>query len=164
MTARTAALSIGFLAAGALGVWIGPYVTDRDEVVAPTGTAVVAETPPGPPAAARPMTRQEPAISAIASVPASSTALQRRLKTVLNEGADPAIAAKDFRDGEEFAAVAHASRNLGVPFMVLKQLVVEDRMSLAGAIRELRPGVNAALEANRARIMARADIAAITLS
>jgi hypothetical protein len=74
-----------------------------------------------------------------------------------------AIAAKGFRSGEEFAAVAHASRNLGVPFMVLKHRVLEERKSLAAAIRELKPDADAVKEAGRARIMARADVAAAAL-
>jgi hypothetical protein len=49
----------------------------------------------------------------------------RASKPVLSEGMNLAIAAKGFRSGEEFAAVAHASRNLDVPFMVLKHRVLE---------------------------------------
>ena len=72
------------------------------------------------------------------------------------------IASDGFRNGEQFAAVAHAARNLGVPFMLLKHRVLEEHRSLAAAIRELKPGVNAVEEANRAQSMARADIAAIS--
>jgi hypothetical protein len=123
-------------------------------------TEVAASPSPQEPATTSRSARQEAAIPA---VPASSADLQQRLKPVLNEGMNLTVAAQGFRDGEEFASVAHASRNLGVPFMVLKQRVVEGRMPLATAIRELKPDVNAAREANRARIMARADIAAIAL-
>lgn len=160
---KATALSLGFVGAVAFGIWVGPYVTGRADATADAAlrpSTEVATTPaPQAPAAAS-TAPHEPTLP---SVPASSVELQRRLKPVLNEGVNLEIAAKGFRDGEQFAAVAHASRNLGVPFMVLKQLVIEGRMSLATAIRDLKPDVNAAREANRARIMARADIAAIAL-
>lgn len=43
-----------------------------------------------------------------------------RLKDVLNQGTNVQMAAEGFRNGEQVAAVAHAARNTGVPFMVLK--------------------------------------------
>lgn len=160
---KATALSLGFVGAVAFGIWVGPYVTGRAEATpdAAMPPTEVATTPTlHEPATASATARHEPTLPA---VPASSADLQRRLKPVLNEGMNLALAARGFLDGEQFAAVAHASRNLGVPFMVLKQRVIEGRMSLASAIRELKPDVNAASEANRARIMARADIAAIAL-
>lgn len=45
--------------------------------------------------------------------------------------------------------------------MVLKDRVVAKRMSLAAALRDVKPDVNAAAEANRARTMARA-VAAVS--
>jgi hypothetical protein len=161
---KATTLSLGFVGAVAFGTWIGPYLTGSANATAGVATrppTEIATTPtPQGPAPAPAVARHEPTLP---TVPASSVELQRRLKPVLNEGMNLEIAAKGFRDGEEFAAVAHASRNLGVPFMVLKQRVIEGRMSLATAIRELKPDANAAGEANRARIMARADIAAIAL-
>ena len=166
-TGKATALSLGFVAAVALGMWIGPYVTG-DEGATTNAAAQAVQTAPEAVAStdARPSSPRmvtaapEPVLPA---VPATSTDLQKRLKPVLNEGMNLAIAAKGFRDGEQFAAVAHASRNLGVPFMVLKHRVVEERKSLAAAIRELKPDVDAVKEANRARTMARADVAAAAL-
>jgi len=165
MTTGTAtALCLSFVSAFALGVWTGPHVTGAREAtpiaaVQPAPDAVA--SPDARPSAAKTVAAApEPALSAI---PATSADLQKRLKPVLNEGMNLAIAAKGFRSGEEFAAVAHASRNLEIPFMVLKHRVLEERKSLAAAIRELKPDADAVKEASRARIMARADVAAAAL-
>ena len=88
-------------------------------------------------------------------------ALHERLKPVLNRGANMAVAAEGFRSAEEFAAVAHAARNTDVPFMVLKHRVLNEGKSLAQAIRESKPAIDAANEASQARAQARSDIAAI---
>jgi len=164
-TGKATALCLGFVSAFTLGAWTGPYLSaHRDE---PAPVAAVQPAPeavnspsPKPNAPKVVATAPEPPTAA---VPATSSDLQRRLKPVLNEGMNLSIAAKGFRDGEQFAAVAHAARNLGVPFMVLKHRVLEERMSLAAAIRELRPDADAVKEANRARIMARADVAAAAM-
>ena len=71
------------------------------------------------------------------------------------------IAAQDFRNAEQFAAVAHAARNTEIPFMVLKHRVVNERKPLATAIRESKPDVDAVVEAQRARAEARSDLAAL---
>jgi hypothetical protein len=163
-TGKATALCLGFVAAVALGMWIGPYVTGNDDASATAAVQPAAETVASP--EARPSAPNIAAAApepALPVVPATSVDLQRRLKPVLNEGMNLSIAAKGFRDGEQFAAVAHAARNLGIPFMVLKHRVLEERKSLAAAIRELKPDVDAVKEANRARIMARADVAATAL-
>jgi hypothetical protein len=87
--------------------------------------------------------------------------LGERLKPLLNRGANMTIAAEGFGDAEQFAAVAHAARNTGVPFMLLKHRVVGEGKSLADAIRELQPGTNATVEAERAIAEARSDLAAL---
>lgn len=163
-TGNATALCLGFVSAFTLGMWLGPHVTGTPEATP------IAAVQPAPEAAApldaRPSASKTVAAApepALPAVPATSTDLQKRLKPVLNEGMNLAIAAKGFRSGEEFAAVAHASRNLGVPFMVLKHRVLEERKSLAAAIRELKPDADAVKEAGRARIMARADVAAAAL-
>jgi hypothetical protein len=74
---------------------------------------------------------------------------------------DVASAAAGFRDAEQFAAVAHAARNTGVPFQLLKHQVLQEKRTLAQAIRVVRPDVDAAVEAERARLIARGDVAAI---
>ena len=158
---KATTLALGFAGAVAVGVWIGPYVTDRSMAAR---EPVVDATPTASPEAAAARTaevRRNAPADAFASIPASSPDLQKRLQPVLNEGANVTLAARGFHNGEQFAAVAHAARNTGVPFAVLKHRVLVERKSLAEAIREMKPGVDAAREANRARIMARADLAAI---
>jgi hypothetical protein len=80
------------------------------------------------------------------------------LKPLLNKGADMGVASADFVDAEQFAAVAHAARNTEVPFMVLKHRVVEEGKRLEDAIREFKPELNAAVEADRARREAKSDV------
>ena len=92
----------------------------------------------------------------------SAPELQERLKPLLNRGSDMTLAARDFRDAEEFAAVAHAARNTSVPFVLLKHRVLNEGKTLAAAIRESKPDLNAMSEANRARAEAKSDIAALT--
>ena len=96
-----------------------------------------------------------------AHVNVDAPALQQRLKPVLNRGANMAMAADGFRSAEQFATVAHAARNTEVPFMVLKHRVLNEGKSLAQAIRESKPAIDAANEASQARAQARSDIAAI---
>jgi hypothetical protein len=87
-----------------------------------------------------------------------SPELQKRLKPLLNEGADLAVAADGFHNAEQFATVAHASRNTQVPFMVLKHRVVSEGMTLQAAILELKPDLNASVEATRAKAEAKMDL------
>lgn len=85
--------------------------------------------------------------------------LRDRAQAVLNRGTRLEIAAQDFADAEEFMTVAHAARNTGVPFMVLKHRVVNEQQTLADAIRDSKPDLNAQAEVSRARAAARADLA-----
>jgi hypothetical protein len=71
------------------------------------------------------------------------------------------VASADFVDAEQFAAVAHAARNTEVPFMVLKHRIVEEGKRLEDAIREFKPELNAAAEADRARRQAKSDVEAL---
>jgi hypothetical protein len=48
-----------------------------------------------------------------------------------------------------------------VPFQLLKHQVLQEKRTLAQAIRVVRPDVDAAVEAERARLIARGDVAAI---
>jgi len=152
-------LSLGFVGAVALGVWTGPYLTDRADLVAPAGQVAAADAQSDRAETAA-MSRRSTA-AAVPAVPASEPDLHKRLKPVLTSGANLTIASEGFRSGEQFAAVAHAARNIGAPFAVLKHRVVLKRMSLASAIHDVKPEVDAVAEANRASIMARADIVAI---
>jgi hypothetical protein len=84
--------------------------------------------------------------------------LRNRVKAVLNRGAKPEIAAADFATAEQFMTVAHAARNTQVPFMVLKDRVLNQGQTLAQAIHEFKPDLDASAEVTRARSAAREDI------
>src|SRR5262245_47357682 len=96
---KSLALTMALLVAMALGVWIGPHLTDRggfDRVhktasqdvasseTAKPGTADTARTAP----AARKPSRDEPA----AAIALSTPELHARLKPVLNKGTNMTIA------------------------------------------------------------------------
>ncbi len=94
---------------------------------------------------------------AVVIVPsASHPELQRRLKPVLNRGADMSKAADGFRNAEEFALVAHAARETQVPFMLLKHRVLEEGMSLDKAIRASKAVVE------KVKSAAREDLSALS--
>ena len=169
--AKASALAL-MLAIG-LAVWVGQYMTERrhvgNEPLPPTQTAApVAETNHATPTA-RPRStvrraspkRATPSEVAPATVSASAPELQQRLKPLLNKGANMAIASQEFKDGEQFAIVAHAARNTQIPFMVLKHRVLEEGKSLADAIQEFKPELDAKAEAARARVEAKSDVAAV---
>jgi hypothetical protein len=161
--AKATVLSLGFVGAVALGMWMRPYMFDDAARDSARSMPASAAQPKEVAAAPRPSAAKATVARAAApAVPATEPALQKRLKDVLNQGTNLEVAAEGFRDGEQFAAVAHAARNTGAPFMVLKDRVVTKRMSLTAAIRDAKPDVNAAAEANRARRMARADVAAVS--
>jgi hypothetical protein len=132
-------------------VW-GTGLPPEEEAAAPsdTGTQPAVKAP-----------AQLRVVSALPRVSPDAPELLGRLQPLLNKGADMNIAAEGFRDAETFAAVAHAARNTEVPFMVLKHQVVNRRKPLDKAIAELKPTVNAPIEANRARAEARSDIAGL---
>ena len=166
--------SAGLCCRVGLIIWTGPYITHHGSVgneAAPTAqaTAPGAETEQASPVetkrtpAPRRATakRAVTAVAPIVMVSASEPDLQQRLKPLLNKGADMSVASQEFRDGAQFAAVAHAARNTDVPFMVLKHRVLDERKSLADAIHEFKPGLDATAEAERARAQAKSDIAAI---
>jgi hypothetical protein len=72
------------------------------------------------------------------------------------------IAADGFRDAEQFATVAHAARNTHVPFMLLKHRILNEKKSLAEALKASKPDLDVASEITRARSEARSDVAAVT--
>jgi len=163
----------------ALGVWTGPYITHRAATVGDTiasatqSPAASVDTDRAAPKASRAATMprakakpkrsaaEDPAVAASVTtptIPAAAPALHVRLKPLLNKGADMGIASEDFDTAEQFAAVAHAARNTSVPFMVLKDRVVYKGKSLEDALREFKPDLNAAAEAQRARSEAKSDL------
>lgn len=178
--AKGSGLALAFIGAVALGVLIGPRITERFA----TATETVASSNPAPaasvekdqtarsaqraPAAHR--ARAKAGIAPVASpvvtepdaeaktLPAAAPALHERMKKVLNKGADMGIASEDFGSAEQFVSVAQAARNTKVPFMVLKQRVIYERKSLEEAIHEFKPDLNATEEARRARAEAKSVI------
>jgi hypothetical protein len=165
------ALIVGVLAIVALGVWWGPSLMDRGrEVTAPPAAAVSPSTEtakprraPAPRAVAKKDTEKTTiAPDVVPALPATQPELHARLKPVLNRGTRMEAAAEGFRDAEQFATVAHAARNTGVPFAVLKHRVLEEDQTLARAIRASKPDLDAEREVTRASNAARFDIAVIT--
>jgi hypothetical protein len=167
---KATVLALGLVGAVALGIWISPQVLGRDDAAGRDERPAAATAPqPSPSTAQRPAPGSASGSASVARastpaalVHASEPALLRRLKDVLSPGTNLQMAAEGFRSGEEFATVAHAARNTGTPFVVLKDRVVTKRMSLVAALRELKPDLDATAEANRARSMARSDIAALS--
>lgn len=166
-------LGVGIIAGVvALGVVVGPRLVHHEEPTVATAPAAPDTAAPvesdAKPVVKAPVTktadRSERTIAPerVPSLPADKPELQARLKPVLNQGAKMEIASEGFKSGEQFAAVAHAARNTAIPFMLLKHRVVEERMTLAQAIRESRPDLNAQHEAMRAHDAARYDIAVIS--
>src|SRR5262245_5744339 len=96
--------------------------------------------------------------------PVPTSQLARRLNPLLNERVKLENVATGFQTAEDFAAVVHASRNIRVPFTVLKHEVVDEGKTLAAAIQTVKPTADALLEADLARSEARADLAAISSS
>jgi hypothetical protein len=160
---KMTALSLGFVGAFALGVWTGPHIVQRSAnvaVAADDASVIWGSGLPPETETASNATNTRPAATT-ARVEVSAPDLQERLKPVLNRGANMALAAEGFRNAEQFATVAHAARNTQVPFVLLKHRVINEGKSVADAIRESKPAVNAAVEANLARAQARSDIASI---
>jgi hypothetical protein len=173
-TGKATAWTLGLVCVIALAVWVGPKIADRASSPATvTETATpVAEEPiaaPAKPARSNSVTarRAEPAAttaSAGAELPKLSPQMPElldRLQPLLNRGANMKIASEGFRDAELFASVAHAAKNTEVPFVLLKQRVLREGMTLDRAIAELKPKANASIEASRARAEARSDIASL---
>jgi len=165
MTAiKATALVLGLSGAFALGVLIGPQITERTPMVTSSDEVHPAPAPaPSPTPVSTAASKGRPAASRVSVVPASAPEIQARMKPVLNAGTNLKWAAEGFRDAEQFATVAYAARNTGIPFAVLKHHVITDSKSLADAIHELRPQLDARTEAKRAATMARSDVAAIGL-
>ena len=91
-------------------------------------------------------------------LPASAPPVQQRVKLLLNRGADVRRASEGFQNARELMTVAYAAKNTDIPFILLKHRVLNERKSLAVAIREFKPELNEVEEVNRARAEARAEL------
>lgn len=169
--AKWSAVTAGFVAAFGLGVWSAPHFQDRTpvdwrssmEVNAPVAQQEIPVAPA--PETARVQAVVVRNITTFApletTVSTSTPELHSRLKGVLRSGANMDIASDGFHSAEQFATVAHAARNVGVPFMLLKHRVLEEGDTLVAAIRKSRDDVDAVVEADRARAEARSDLASL---
>jgi len=179
---KASLLTGGLVAMFALGVGSGPALRDSwshtrvaEPAVATPGATADADSPATPVApvkTARSVTRPRTASPASESVTANKPdgsihtvavslwepQLRNRVKTVLNPGSQLDLAAADFDSSEQFITVAHAARNTKVPFVVLKDRVLNQGKSLADAIREFKPELDAKAEVARARSAARSDL------
>jgi hypothetical protein len=82
--------------------------------------------------------------------------LARTLTELLPKGHDAVAASSGFRTLGEFVAATHAAQNLDIPFVTLKSRMIDDRMNLGQAIRNLRPSANFRTEVRRAERQAAA--------
>lgn len=177
MTVGKAGLIVaGLVGVVALGVVTVPTIQENlSKTDAPVTRAVEPSAPA--PAATRPASRARATSPRKADVTAVKTEsntietvavsvwepqLRKRAKTVLNPGAKLEIAAADFANAEQFMTVAHAARNTQVPFMVLKDRVLNQGQSLAEAIDEFKPDLDAKAEVTRARAAAREDLESVS--
>jgi hypothetical protein len=166
---KLSALTVGLIGAVGLGIAIDrTIIIPRDTTMASprSGTVARASETSRARAAAVPRvtteTRAESKVRAhVAAISTSAPQLHERLKPVLSRGTRMELAADGFRDAEQFATVAHAARNTGVPFVVLKHRVLNDGQTLANAIRASKPELDAKREVSRARSAARSDLEAI---
>jgi hypothetical protein len=175
--AKNGLLAAGLVAVFALGVLTGPTIRDNwPGMKAPEATVAAPAVEPSalaPVRAKRPTPRARSSSSrahqAVATEKASNTIrtievslwepeLRDRVKAVLNPGSRLELAAADFDDSEQFVTVAHAARTTRVPFIVLKDRVLNQGQSLGEAIREFKPELDAKAEVRRARAAARSDL------
>ena len=177
---KASVLAASFVGAVALGVAIGPTVQDKWSSTRQTSATdtIVTERAPAPAPvpdtarARRPATKAVSARSrdgrpAESNPPGSVRSLhvavwdsdvRDRVQKVLNKGTRIELAAEDFETPVEFVTVAHAARNTNVPFVVLKQRVLNEGQTLAEAIHQAKPELDAKAEVARARAAAQADL------
>lgn len=172
---KAALITAGLVGVVALGVATAPAIhTNWSRMHAPAARA--SESNSQPHATARPARHARAASPetrhAVADTKASNTIttiavsawdpdFRDRVKAVLNPGAKPEIAAADFESAEQFMTVAHAARNTQVPFMLLKDRVLNQGQTLAQAIHQSKPDLDAKAEVTRARSAARQDLESI---
>lgn len=155
--ARSTALTLALVGAFGLGVWTAPHL--RDMNATPAADIVLSPEPEARMApAARTSPRHRTTAPAAVVLAASAEPVRDHVKPLLTWGTDTRKAAEGFTSAEQFVAVAYAANNTEVPFMLLKHRVLNEKQSLADAIRASKPDLDAALEADRAWLEARADL------
>ena len=181
MKGKSSAVALGLAGGLALGVWIGSEMTSGREAVAPEPAAVTAPAPeptattpqPEKPKrvvraarAVKPAVVEAPAPEStpklVMTIPVSAPELHERMRPVLARGTKIPLAVEGFTSAEQFATLAHASKNTQVPFILLKHRVLAEGQSLEQAILASKPDVDAKAEVARARAAAKEDIAALS--
>jgi hypothetical protein len=168
---KAALLTAGLVGVVALGAAATPAIRDHwSKMNAPemTASAPADTSAPAPVKAKRPAHHapSREAVTArkdsgrIDTVPVLvwQPELRNRVKAVLNPGTRLELAAEDFTSAEQFVTVADAARNTQVPFMILKDRVVNQNQSLAEAIHEFKPDLDAKAEVKRAQVEAQSDL------
>lgn len=167
MTLSTkSAITAGLIGAFGLGVWTAPHVRNIDlnppveqvEMAEPAAEPVEEVRAPRRAPVTTALDRTE-AYAPVVVLEASAAPVQKHVKPLLTWGTNTQKAAEGFTSAEEFVTVAHAAKNTQIPFILLKHRVLNEKKSLEAAIRASKPDMDAALEADRARIEARADLA-----
>ncbi|HJU43139.1 MAG TPA: hypothetical protein VJ691_10010 [Vicinamibacterales bacterium] len=180
MKGKTTAATLGLVGGLALGVWIGSEMTSGGSASAPEPAAVTAQGPEVPAVTPQPVkpkrvTRAARATTSAAveapapessprlvrTIPVSAPELHERMRAVLARGTKMPMAVEGFTSAEQFATLAHASKNTQVPFILLKHRVLTEGQSLEDAIRASKPDVDAKAEVARARAAAKEDIASV---
>ena len=154
---NTSKFWVGALILGAVG--LGAIVANRNGGdVMPTASIAAAQAEPAPVVskAALPMPAPRRVDTVVPLVLTSG--LANIVKPLLQPGTDVIMASDGFTSSEAFVSTAHAAKNLGIPFVVLKDRVVAQRLSLSDAIRQIKPEADAKAEASRAISEARLEI------
>lgn len=151
---NTSKFWVGALIVGAVA--LGTIVTNRNRFNTAPAVSIAAADVTSPVVAtdALPMPKTKVAEPALVM----SAGLATLVTPLLQRGTDLTMASEGFATSESFVATAHAAKNLGIPFVVLKDRVVGQRMSLVSAIKEIKPEVDAKAEASRATSAARDEI------
>lgn len=148
------AIAASVLGAFWLGVLVAPHVPSSG-----TSPEPAVEMEARVAAVSRPAAAPRPIADSSSRREASDVEVQRHVKPLLTWGADVKKAAEGFPDAETFMAAAYAAHNTSVPFALLKHRVLTERQTLAAAIRASKPELDAALEADRATLEARSNLA-----
>jgi hypothetical protein len=156
---KAAALVVAFVVVFVLGIALRPYIVHQPDMNA-NASAVTVPIRPASTTATHPAKPVAESLSARAAKVTVTPALETRVQPLLKQGADMKLASNGFTTGEQFAAVAHAANNTDIPFVLLKDRVLNQHMTLAAAIHASRPTLPADIEANRARSEAQSDVLA----
>lgn len=165
MFARTSIVAIlGMVGAFALGLTVGPQLDATRTSKAPAVAAVAPAPEPAPGVVPdKPLESWRVTAPKLERVlPAHATPVQQQVKHILNRGTDVKVAAEGFQNARELMTVAYAAKNTAIPFVLLKHRVLNERKSLAAAIREFKPELDGAAEVTRARAEAKADLARLS--